>query len=313
MPAAASRTQTEHQMSLETILGPDKMLMTSMHGTEALGRLFQYELECFTEGGTPAEAKKLLGTNVTIRLLRRRRLCATLTGSSLSFALIKVIQNKAATTNYSYNLTLVPWLWFLTRGAGCRIFQDKTVPEIVKSVFKDRGYTDVKDQLTETFRKWEYCVQYRETDFNFVSRLMENEGIYYYFEHENGKHTLVLCDAPTAHKKTANYEKLKFDQPDATKDEDAAVVDWVHGNEMLTAACADGFQSAAAKNDLYNSVVVQNSESTGMLEHYDYPGAYTTPDEGRFYARTAHGGTRSAIRDRACDDPGARLGGGRDV
>ena len=79
-----------------------------------------------------------------------------------------------------YRAELRPWLWFLTRTSDCRIFQHKTVPDIVKEIFREQGFTDFKDALTSSYREWDYCVQYRETDFNFVSRLLEQEGAYYY-------------------------------------------------------------------------------------------------------------------------------------
>ena len=74
-----------------------------------------------------------------------------------------------------------------------------TVPDIVKEVFGDQPTADFKLELTGTYRKWTYCVQYRETDFNFVSRLMEQEGIYYYFRHTDGHNTLVLTDSTSKH------------------------------------------------------------------------------------------------------------------
>ena len=95
----------------------------------------------------------------------------------------------------SYQVTLKPWLWLLSRTSDCRIFQSKTVPEIIKQVFRDLGFSDFEDALTRSYREWEYCVQYRETSLDFVSRLMEQEGIYYYFRHEKSRHVLVLCDA----------------------------------------------------------------------------------------------------------------------
>src|SRR6185369_13212090 len=137
---------------------------------------------------------------------------------------------------YKYRCTIVPWFWFLTRKAACRIFQEKTVPEIINSIFKELGFTDVKDELTSgIYRKWEYCVQYRETDFNFISRLMENEGIYYYFVHENGKHTLHLVDDPGALKKVTKYETLLFDEPDVGSEDDACVWHWVQEGTLTSA------------------------------------------------------------------------------
>ena len=93
----------------------------------------------------------------------------------------------------SYKAEVVPWLWFLTQNANCRIFQKKTVKEILEQVFADRGFSDFEtSEIKGNHKQWEYCVQYRETDFNFVSRLMEQEGIFYYFRHEDSKHVLVL-------------------------------------------------------------------------------------------------------------------------
>lgn len=285
-----AKVQTYRQMSIETAKGGDTLLLVGMHGAEALGRLFQFEADVFSEGGEPIKAKDMLGTNVTIRLLGGKDSTRFFNGFVSKFTLTGVDRTKNESLSYSYRLTLVPWLWFLTRSAGCRIFQEKTVPDIIKAIFKERGFTDVKDSLTETYRTWEYCVQYRETDFNFVSRLMENEGIYYYFEHENGKHTLVLCDASTAHSKTENYETLKFDEPDMNEKGDCFVWDWVHGNELLSKGYAlTDYNPLTPKTDLYNTIESQHTDDTSIFQLYDFPGAYTTPDEGRFYARMRMG------------------------
>src|SRR5262249_51974339 len=118
-----------------------------------------------------------------------------------------------------YRATLVPWLWLLTRTSDCKIFQqsmeeppdEMTVPGIIKKVFKDCGFEDFRDGgLSPGYRKWDFCVQYRETAFNFVSRLMEQEGISYFFEHENGKHTLVLTDSADQHSAFENYDSLPY-------------------------------------------------------------------------------------------------------
>ena len=106
-----------------------------------------------------------------------------------------------------YFAVVRPWLWFLTRTADCRIFQEMTVPDIVKKVFGEEPTNDFKFELTSKYRKWTYCVQYRETDFNFVSRLMEQEGIYYYFRHTDGHNTVVLTDSTGKHVADAGLRK----------------------------------------------------------------------------------------------------------
>ena len=105
--------------------------------------------------------------------------------------------------NASFKAELVPWTWLLTRTANCRIFQKLTVPAIVEKLFKDHGFKDFTNRLTQQYPERDYVVQYRETDFNFVSRLLEDAGIWYFFEHENGRHTLVLGDSSAEHKPVA--------------------------------------------------------------------------------------------------------------
>ncbi len=110
-----------------------------------------------------------------------------------------------------YRLTLRPWFHLLDQNRDYRIFQDKTVVEIAKKVFADAGMKDVGfDKLTGTYRKRDYCVQYKESDFRFLSRLFEDEGIYYYFEHAKSAHKMVLCDAKGAHRAAPSYETVKL-------------------------------------------------------------------------------------------------------
>ena len=91
----------------------------------------------------------------------------------------------------SYSLEMVPWLWFLRHNTDCQIFQEMTAPDIIKQIFQELGYNDFRQELTESYPTREYCVQYRESDFNFVTRLMEEEGIFFYFEHTKDKLSLI--------------------------------------------------------------------------------------------------------------------------
>ena len=109
-----------------------------------------------------------------------------------------------------YQLMLRPWLWLLKRTSDCRIFAKMTPIEIIKQVFSDRGFSDFRDATTGSPPTLEYCVQFRETDFDFVCRLMEEYGIYYFFEHSDGKHTLVLADAKSSHKPVPGLTSLPY-------------------------------------------------------------------------------------------------------
>ena len=126
----------------------------------------------------------------------------------------------------SYQATLRPWLWLLSRTSDCRIFQNLTIPQIIKQVFRDLGFSDFEDALSRPYREWEYCVQYRETSFDFVSRLMEQEGIYYFFRHEQGRHVLVLADAYGAHTRAPGYGSVPYYPKNEQQRERDHIHDW---------------------------------------------------------------------------------------
>lgn len=192
---AIARMQENRPMMIATSLGADGLMIKSMHGVETLGRLFRFELELVAEK-TAVHAKDVLGKNVTIQLIMPNDKVRYFNGYLARFEFHSIDEaNRDHERLFYYRATMVPWAWFLTRTANCRIFQNMSVRDIVKDVFNRAGFSDFKDQTTGTYEPRIYCVQYRESDFNFVSRLMETEGIYYYFEHENGKHTMMLCDA----------------------------------------------------------------------------------------------------------------------
>lgn len=161
--------------------------------------MFEFELDSLSED-YEIELEKLLGQSVTVRLERPDGELRYFNGIVSHFAYTGTFDCRGGTAKRlaAFRATLHPWLWFLTRTADCRIFQEKTVPDIIKQLFREHGLSDFEEALSDTYYAWEYCVQYRETDFNFVSRFMEHEGIYYYFKHESDKHTLLLLIRPTA-------------------------------------------------------------------------------------------------------------------
>ncbi len=103
-----------------------------------------------------------------------------------------------------------PWFWLLGHKADCRIFLDKDVKDIIKDVFNKAGFHDFEFRTNGDYEKIPYCVQYRETDLAFVSRLMELYGIYYFFEHSEDKHLMVLANSRSSHKAVAGLPKVAF-------------------------------------------------------------------------------------------------------
>jgi type VI secretion system secreted protein VgrG len=196
-------------IEITTPLGADVLLFHGMHAEEELSRLSEYQVDLLAKEDAVVEFDKVLGQNVTVKL--------ELPSEETRFFNGFVTRIGQGGRYGRYNrvfATVRPWTWFLTRTSDCRIFQNQTVPDIIKKVFQDHaGYADVKWDLTGTYRKWTYCVQYRETDFNFISRLMEHEGIYYYFVHTDGHHTMMITDSVGKQKPFAGYDEIKYIDP----------------------------------------------------------------------------------------------------
>ena len=238
-------TQKNREMAIETTLGEDVLLLISFSGTEQLGRLFEYRLELASED-YQIDPESIIGQNASIRLNLGDNGVRYFNGYVSHFTQLTSSGQLAR-----YRATVVPWFWFLTRVADCRIFQDKTVPEIIQQIFRDRGFTDFENGLSGTYRTWEYCVQYRESDFNFISRLMEQEGIYYYFKHENGKHSLVMADSYSAHGPYPKFGEIIYHPSDKGHTTEECISDWVVETHLQPCSYAlNDFDFKNPKGDL---------------------------------------------------------------
>src|SRR5262249_34559763 len=185
-----------------------------------------------------------------------------------------------------YFATVHPWLWFLTRTADCRIFQEMTVPDIVKKVFADHPTADAAWELTGSYRKWDYCVQYRETDFNFVTRLLEEEGIYFYTRHTDGHHTVVLTDSVSKHDPVPGYEKISFIAPeDLVKPELEHISTWDFSRTIQPGVYVhNDYDLERPSVELKTRKVLSRTYSPSDYEIYDYPGHYLQKGDGEQYA-----------------------------
>ena len=274
-------TQGTRFFEVITPLGPDVLLFRRMTGVERLGRLFQYELDLLSEDPELAPSD-LLGQNVSVRVDLPDGSERFFNGFVTRFAQLGQHGNHAA-----YQATLHPWLWFLTRTADCRIFQNKKVPDIIKEVFGDNGFTDIEDSLSGDYREWEYCVQYRETDFNFVSRLMEQEGIYYRFKHEKEKHQIVFCDGYSSHEKRPSYETIPFFPPtEGDQRERDHIYDWRLSQQVRTGAYVlNDFDFLKPKANLEVNYQNPKSHDKADNEIFDYPGEYVESGDGDNYVK----------------------------
>lgn len=259
----------------------DRLIVQRMSGTEELGRLYEYAIELLgSDESLPFP--DVLGKNLTLRL-------SLPDGGERYFGgVVTRFTQLGRNGRYAlFKAEVRPWLWYLTRCSDCRIFQTKTVPDIVQAILKEHGYSDVEDKLSGTYRSWEYCVQYRESDFNFISRLLEQEGIYYYFRHEQDKQVLVLADDESAHAAPAGYEEIPYYPPDneARRKRDH-ISDWLLTQEVQSELYAlRDFDFEKPRANLEAKKTILREHGAGSFEAYDYPGEYTRPSDGSNYAR----------------------------
>ena len=267
-------------MEIVTPLGEDVLLFHGMSAREEMSRPFEYKLDLLS-GKHDIKLDDILGKNVNITL--------GLPDDKTRYFNGYVTRFSAGGTYgryYRYIATVRPWLWFLTRTADCRIFQDMKVPDIIKAVFSDHGFADFKLELTAAYRKWTYCVQYRETDFNFVSRLMEQEGIGYYFRHTDGHNTMVLTDSTGKHSPVAGYEKLSYIAPmQQVKPDTEHIHAWDFGREIQPGLYVhDDYDLERPSVELKTSKPLPRDYSPSDYEIYDYPGLYIQKADGEQYA-----------------------------
>ena len=273
-------TQAARMAVITSPLGGDTLVLERLEGRDELGRPFSHELALISvDDGLSLDA--LLGKPMGLAV-------QLADGSDRYFHGIVARCSQTAHRGQfaSYQVTLKPWLWLLSRTSDCRIFQSKTVPDIVKQVFRDLGFSDFEDALTRSYREWDYCVQYRETSFDFVSRLMEQEGIYYYFRHEQERHVLVLCDAYGAHSTAPGYARVPFYPLDDQMRERDHIHDWHLAHEVQPGSLALNdydFQRPSARLEVRSSIAREHSNAAYPL--YDYPGEYVQSKDGEQYAR----------------------------
>ena len=276
-------TQANRHVEFTSPLGKDVLLFHHMTAIEELGRLFQFKLNLLSEE-PKIKFKDILGQNVTIRLNLPDNQIRYFNGFVSHFR-----QKETTVDGLSvYSATVHPWLWFLTRTTNCRIFQEMTVPDIIKKVFKDSGFTDYEESLSGSYRTWEYCVQYRESDFSFVSRLMEQEGIYYYFKHEKAKHVLVLSDSVSSHEPYSGYEKLPYYPPSENHlRERDHIYNWQVNQEIQSGVCElNDFDFERPKADIKVKSSIAREHAYADQEIFDYPGEYIETSDGETYAKT---------------------------
>lgn len=267
-------TQTGRLLSVTTPLGTDALLLESFTGSESLSQLFEFRLSLLSEMSSvdPAE---IVGKDVAIMVNGDDGPQRTFHGFVRRFASGGLADGGGFRR---YEAVLVPWMWFLTKRSNCRIFQEKSVVEVIEAVFEDAGFADYVVSTSGTYPPLEYCVQYRESDFDFVSRLMEEVGIFYFFRFDADRHVLVLADSKGAYN-DCDQNEVEY----APGQQEGYVTSWEHRYEFVAGKYAQtDYDFASPDTDLYTeSPTVIELPGTEAYELFDYPGGYADKGKGQ--------------------------------
>jgi len=281
-------TQANREATVSTALADDVLLFAGMSGVEELGRLFEFTIRLLSADGNVRIAD-VLGKPLTVELK---------TNEDGEVRYFNGIVTRFASTGWrgelaSYEATVHPWLWLLKRSSNCRIFQDLAVPDIVRQVCQAYGgaVSLSASSLSGDYAALPYCVQYREADFDFVCRLLEEAGIYFYFTHEADKHTMVLADSYGAHAPIQGYDGLKFARAERKGQwADESVSSWeATGTIASSRYVLSDFDFEKTSNCLSGGLLATANVAAGFgqasYEMFDYPGNYAEVAAGNALAR----------------------------
>lgn len=300
----ADATQATRPLAVNTPLGDDALLLLSITGQESLSQLFRFQLETLAPVGTEVPFDQLLGQGVSVRLELSDQ-----SPDQRYFVGIcsRVTQGESDDDYTTFFLEMVPPLWLLTRKAQSRIFQHKNVPDILKEVLAG---LDVDWQIQGTFEPRDFCVQYRETDFNFASRVMEEEGIYYFFQHSEDGCKMIVANTPGSHTELEGEFTYRNLTQGATMDPNI-IYDWGKTQELASGKYTlwdHTFElphkHLEAERPILDSVAVGSAThklalaTNSALEIYDYPGEYAQ----RFDGIDKGGGEQPAEVQKIFDD-----------
>lgn len=268
-------TQDNLTLSATTPLGKDVLLLKSVRGTEAVSRLFRFELELASEDAE-IDFSKIVGQSVTAKI----EVGDGSTSRYINGIVTDFSQHDSDPRLWSYRAVLQPAFWLGTRTRDCRIFQDQSATDIIETVLGEIGVSDYALETTGAYASREYCVQYNESAYDFLCRLMEEEGIFYFFRHEDGKHTLVLADDSDAHEACPGADQITYrpSQVGDRQDEDS-VFQLAYTERVATDHfAARDYNFEQPSTDL--TTKAEGGSGASDMEVYEYPGGYTAKDAG---------------------------------
>ncbi|RWQ01563.1 type VI secretion system tip protein TssI/VgrG [Mesorhizobium sp.] len=263
----------ERATVVQTPVGSDLLTFTHLVGRDEISRCLAYTVG-FVSSSPDVDPLKMLGGAVSVEGESDPK--RWFSGLVSEFRLTRIEDRLAY-----YEAVVRPWLWFLGNTTDCRIFQNMSVIEIVEEVFSKYSTAKFEKRLQGSYPPREYCVQYDESDLDFVQRLLEHEGILYFFEHDEGKHTLVLADAMSKLKPAPGYEKVPYHfEGQGSRRDVEYITEWIPGSSVRPGAYVHtdyDFEKPGA--DLMAKSAQPFSHKLAAGENYRQPGAHL--DVGR--------------------------------
>lgn len=277
---AVSLDQKNRMAQLRTPLGENTLVLSRFHAQEAISENFEVTIDALSEE-EDVNFDTAIGRACLVTLNTHKDAKRYFNGILVAAQWTGIREGL-----YSYRLVLRPWLWLLSHTADCRFFQEMTAPDIIRKVFNEAGFSDFQFKTTQNYPKMEYCVQYRETDFSFVSRLMEEHGLYYFYKHSEDKHILVIADAMSGHDPVPDASLPFIPLTGAYARDREHIQQWTSERRFRSGKFVVNdydFEkpSAALKAERQGS----ESYEKAKMEVYDYPGRYKEADQGETFAK----------------------------
>lgn len=282
-------TQQNWPIAVTTPLGPDVLSLVGFTADEPISHLFNLQLDLIADNQADVAFEKLLGQSITVELGWGGSEDPRAEKRFFNGVCSRIIQGERDQDFTGFRMEVVPRMWLLTRRAQSRIFQHVNIPEILKKVLTG---LDASFKLQGKYDPRDYCAQYRETDFNFACRLMEEEGIYFYFEHAEGKHTLVVADSPAGHADLPDPSTVEYHKPSPTES-GFAVEKWEKVQELRSGKytlwdhcfelphkhldATKSITPSVPVGEVTHKLQVGNN---GQLEIRDWPGGYAQRFDG---------------------------------
>lgn len=275
--------QQDRPIGVETVFGPDVLALTAFSGTESLSSLFSFDLQMISLRGD-LKPKQILGSSISFWVRHQDEKERWFNGIVNSFAYMGMNDRV-----HLYQAQVVPRLWLLTRGSDCAVHEtagSQNAKDIVEALLRKCGVPDFRIDLRRTPPNRDYCLQYRETHFDFISRLLEEEGIFYYFKHERGRHTLCLTDHVEGVYELKDAEVSLKEKLSFVSDLDY-LKQWKHEYDFVSGKwtiCDYNFTTSRADiKSVTNSRVTLDGNAS--LEFYDFPGDYQNTQDGNGLVR----------------------------